>query len=188
MHMRCDSGSGVLDVAERNVGESRHQRQVYEVEMSPQLSAGVMLYRRTSHGIEVLIAHPGGPFWAHRDEGAWTIPKGLVPEGESARAAAAREFFEETGCRVESEHLWELGEVTLRSGKRIVAFAAEGTCEPDEHISNDFTMEWPRGSGVERSFPEIDRIEWATPEVAAQKLNAAQVALVVRLTTTVSSS
>ena len=149
--------------------------------MSQQISAGVMLYRRDAGEVEILIAHPGGPFWARKDEGAWSIPKGLIDDDEDARTAAKRELAEETGCEVDDEALWALGEVRLKSGKRVVAFAAEAPCDPDLLDANEFEMEWPPRSGRTASFPEIDRIEWVTPEVAARKLNPAQASLVENL-------
>jgi len=147
-----------------------------------------MLYRRAGGVVEVLVAHPGGPYWASKDEGAWSIPKGLVADGEPPRDTAIRELREETGCDVDPGDLWDLGEVTLRSGKRIVAFAAEGICDPASHVSNRFEMEWPPRSGVWRSYPEVDRVEWMAPDVALKKLNPAQAPLVGRLLTALSRS
>ncbi len=143
--------------------------------MAAELSAGILAYRWRAETLEVLIAHPGGPFWAGKDDGAWSIPKGLVDAGEDLKDAAIREFAEETGCVVDDESVWPLGEVTLRSGKRVVGFAVENDCDPDLSVSNSFELEWPPRSGVVRSFPEIDRIEWVTPDVAQLKLNPAQV-------------
>lgn len=153
--------------------------------MGGQVSAGVLCHRRAGDGLEVLIAHPGGPFWANRDDGAWSIPKGLIDAGEDPRDAAIREFEEETGCTV--RNLWLLGEVTLRSGKRVIAFAGETSCRPEELVSNTFELEWPPRSGVMRAFPEIDRIAWVAPEVAIAKLNPAQAPLVATLIDTLSS-
>jgi predicted NUDIX family NTP pyrophosphohydrolase len=155
--------------------------------MARKVSAGVLLYRRAGDRLEVLIAHPGGPFWAKKDEGAWTIPKGLVGDNEAPETAALRELEEETGCVVEADDLVALGDVTLRSGKRVYAFAAEAECDPEAHASNTFEIEWPPPSGQGREFPEIDRIEWVTPKTAAVKLNPALVTLIARLQTTISS-
>lgn len=143
--------------------------------MASQLSAGILAYRRNGAFVELLVAHPGGPFWAKKDEGAWTLPKGVVDDGEDVREAAVREFAEETGCVVDSDAVQLLGEVTLKSGKRVVGFAVEADCDPEFASSNLFEVEWPPRSGTIRSFPEIDRIEWVTPDVARSKLNPAQV-------------
>lgn len=154
--------------------------------MAAQLSAGILGYRWRGETLEVLIAHPGGPFWANRDEGAWSLPKGLVDDGEDLKEAAVREFAEETGCIVDPATVWSLGEVTLRSGKRVVGFAVETDCDPELSVSNTFEVEWPPRSGVLRSFPEIDRIEWVAPEEAKRKLNPAQAPMVDRCVATLS--
>lgn len=150
-------------------------------EMTGVISAGILLHRTVDGRLELLIAHPGGPFWANKDEGAWSIPKGLVEEGEDPALAAVREFTEETGCAVDPEALEPLGSVTLRSRKTVVAFAVEGSCDPAAITSNTFEIEWPPRSGRRRSFPEIDRVEWVSPEEARTRLNAAQRPLVDRL-------
>ena len=134
----------------------------------PRLSAGVVLYRRTPVGIELFLVHPGGPFWARKDAGAWSIPKGEY-EDDDARACALREFEE------------ELGTVKLKSGKQITAFAVEGDLDADAITSNTFTMEWPPRSGKTREFPEVDRAGWFDLETAREKLNPAQAELLVRL-------
>ena len=154
--------------------------------MAAQLSAVILGYRWRGETLEVLIAHPGGPFWANKDEGAWSLPKGVVAEGEDPKEAAVREFAEETGCVVEVAEVWPLGEVTLRSGKRVVGFAVETDCDPELSTSNMFELEWPPRSGVLRSFPEIDRIDWVAPEEAKRKLNPAQAELVERCVATLS--
>lgn len=153
--------------------------------MTSQLSAGILAYRWNGPSVELLVAHPGGPYWAKKDVGAWTLPKGLVDDEEDVREAAAREFTEETGCVVDSEAMRLLGEVTLKSGKRVVGFAVEADCDPELSSSNRFELEWPPRSGTMRSFPEIDRIEWVTPAVARMRLNPAQVWFVDTLLTTV---
>ena len=145
----------------------------------PKRSAGILLFRR-SPDLEVLIAHPGGPYFAKKDTGAWTIPKGLVEDGEGDLETAIREFREETGQDTDGPYI-DLDEVRLKSGKRIHAFASEGAFDEAALKSNPFEIEWPRGSGKTRSFPEIDRVMWANPEVAKGKLNPAQAALVDRL-------
>lgn len=143
-------------------------------------SAGVMFYRRSATGLELLVGHPGGPLWASRDEGSWSIPKGLVEDGEDEAAAARREFEEETGVPVAGA-LVDLGTVTLRSGKVVRAFGAEGDMEPADLVSNTFSMEWPPNSGRLIEAPELDRVVWCPPERAKLLLNPAQAPLVDRL-------
>jgi predicted NUDIX family NTP pyrophosphohydrolase len=145
------------------------------------ISAGLLLYRRVNGTVEVLLAHPGGPFWLRRDEGAWSIPKGEAVAGEELLEVARREFEEEVGIPISASHPRRLGTVTLRSGKVVHAWACEGDADPAEHRSNLFSMEWPPRSGRIQEFPEIDRIDWFTPEVARQKLNPAQGPLIDRL-------
>jgi predicted NUDIX family NTP pyrophosphohydrolase len=138
------------------------------------VSAGLLLYRLGAHGHEVLLAHPGGPFFARRDAGAWTIPKGAPLAGESLVDAARREFSEEIGLPA-PEELFELGSVRQRSGKTVHAWAALAT-GPREFVvrSNAFELEWPRGSGRIQRFPEVDRAEFFPPKLAAEKILAAQ--------------
>lgn len=143
-------------------------------------SAGVLLFRRRSGSLEVLVAHPGGPFFSRRSFGAWTIPKGLIEPGEDAETAARREFEEETGFAVPGE-LFALGSVRLRSGKVIHAFACEGDVDVTALDSNRFELEWPRRSGHKQSFPELDEARFVSPEQARDLLNPAQVQLVDRL-------
>ena len=145
------------------------------------VSAGILLYRRAGGRIEVLLAHPGGPFWARRDEGAWSIPKGEAGDSEELLDVALREFEEEIGVPVGCETPWPLGSVTQRSRKVVHGWACEGDVDPAEQSSNTFLMEWPPHSGRMQEFPEIDRIEWFGPEMARRKLNPAQVTLVDRL-------
>ncbi|MGF1508890.1 MAG: NUDIX domain-containing protein [Myxococcota bacterium] len=143
-------------------------------------SAGILMFRRRRGAIEVLVAHPGGPFFSRRSSGAWTIPKGLIEPGEDAETAARREFEEETGfpCRGE---LFDLGSVRLKSGKVINAYATEGDLDPAELRSNLFEMEWPRRSGKIARFPEVDEVRFAGPDEARELLNPAQAVLVDRL-------
>ena len=136
-------------------------------------SAGVLLYRRESDDVSVMLLHPGGPYWARRDLGAWSIPKGEYDEPETPEAAARREFFEETGLRLGAE-LQPLGEVRQSGSKRVVAFAAEGDCDPDRLSSNEFRIEWPPHSGQLKFFPEIDRGEWFPLALARDKIVAGQ--------------
>jgi predicted NUDIX family NTP pyrophosphohydrolase len=135
----------------------------------PQHSAGILLYRRTGPRLEVLLVHPGGPFWAKKDEGAWTIPKGGYQQGEDALAAAKREFEEETGARPEGEAM-ALGSFRQSSAKIVEVWALEGAFDPARLKSNTFVMEWPPRSGRSSEFPEVDRAGWFTPELAARKI------------------
>ncbi len=140
-------------------------------------SAGLLMYRRRGAGIEVLLAHPGGPFWARRDEGAWSIPKGELEAGEEPLDAARREFEEETGV-VPAGPFLELPTVEQKNRKLVQAWAFEGDCDPAQIRSNTFQMEFPRGSGRMAEFPEIDRAEFFSPDEARRKINPAQAALV----------
>jgi len=144
------------------------------------LSAGLLLFRRTPAGPQVLLAHPGGPFWANRDAGAWTVPKGEVAGGEDPLEAARREFLEETGFLARPPFL-PLGEVRQKSGKRVIAWACEGEADPAAFTSNVVTMEWPRGSGRTITFPEIDRCEWFAIDEAGRRVILAQAAFLERL-------
>jgi predicted NUDIX family NTP pyrophosphohydrolase len=143
-------------------------------------SAGLLMYRRHRGALQVLLAHPGGPFWRAKDEGAWTLPKGEYDDLEHALAAAQREFAEETGFGVTPPFI-PLGDIVQKSGKRITAWAFAGDCEPSDLRSNSFEIEWPPRSGRRQSYPEIDRVEWLDLESAARKINPAQRALLTRL-------
>ncbi len=149
------------------------------------LSAGILLFRRTGDSVEVLLAHPGGPLWAAKDVGAWSIPKGEADEGETTPdallAVARREFEEETGHAAPDGRAVELGEVRLKSGKVIHGWALEGDLDPSTATSTTFELEWPPRSGRRRAYPEVDRVAWSTPEQAAERLNPAQVPFVDRL-------
>ena len=140
----------------------------------PRTSAGLLLHRRRAGTTEVLLVHPGGPFWARKDDGAWSIPKGEYGAGEDPLAVARREFAEELGSAAPDGPHADLGEVTQRGGKRVRAWAIAGDFDAMTMVSNTFEMEWPRGSGAIREFPECDRAEWFTLEVAARKLLGAQ--------------
>ena len=145
-------------------------------------SAGILLHRRGAGGREVLLVHPGGPFWARRDDGAWSIPKGEYVDGEDPQAAARREFGEELGAPLPDDApLVGLGEVRQRNGKRVVAWAVEGDCDTAAARSNTFETEWPPRSGRRQVFPEIDRAEWFPLARAREKLIPAQVAFLDRL-------
>ncbi|HLB21832.1 MAG TPA: NUDIX domain-containing protein [Solirubrobacteraceae bacterium] len=141
-------------------------------------SAGLLPYRFRDGRLEVLIAHMGGPFWASRDEGAWSIVKGEHDASEDAYAAARREFAEETGKAPPEGEPLELGEIRQRSGKRVVAWAIRGDLDAQQVASNTFTTEWPPRSGEQREFPEIDRAQWLDCAAARRKLVSAQVAFV----------
>jgi len=147
-------------------------------------AAGILLYRRSGDSLEVLLVHPGGPFWAKKDEGAWSIPKGEVEqEEEEPRACALRELEEELGASLDIavEDLAELGTVRQKSGKTVHCWAAESDFDPATLSSNTFSMEWPPRSGVEREFPEVDRAGWFGPDEARRKVNPAQAAFLDRL-------
>jgi predicted NUDIX family NTP pyrophosphohydrolase len=151
------------------------------------LSAGLLLFRRPRGRLEVLLAHPGGPFWRGRDLGAWTIPKGLVAPGEELLAAARREFEEETGIRPQEPFL-PLGSVRQKAGKVIHAWAWEGDADASAIVSNTATVEWPRGSGRSITYPEVDRCAWFDPPTARTRLNPAQAELIDRLQAVVAGS
>lgn len=148
----------------------------------PKTSAGILLYRKRKGTLEVLLIHPGGPYFKNRDEGAWSIPKGEIDEGEEPLAAAKREFQEEIGCRVNGRFL-PLTAIQQKSGKMVISWAVEGDCEAESISSNSFTLEWPPKSGRMRQFPEADRAAWFTLEEAKRKIIAAQSVLLDELLT-----
>jgi predicted NUDIX family NTP pyrophosphohydrolase len=133
-------------------------------------SAGLLLFRRDADGIRVLLVHPGGPFWAKRDRGSWSIPKGEYDEGEDARAVALREFEEETGLAPRAGDLLPLGEVRQAGGKLVAAFGLEGDIDAANIVSNTFEMIWPPKSGRRQIFPEVDRAGWFTLAEATEKI------------------
>jgi predicted NUDIX family NTP pyrophosphohydrolase len=144
-------------------------------------SAGILLYRIRDGEPEVLIVHPGGPFWARKDAGAWSIPKGEHDDDEDAQACALREFEEETGTALTPAALADLGTVRLKSGKLVAAWAVEGDLDADTITSNTFELEWPPRSGRTQEFPEVDRAGWFGLDAAREKLNPAQGAFLDRL-------
>jgi predicted NUDIX family NTP pyrophosphohydrolase len=146
-------------------------------------SAGILLYRLRDGAPEVLLVHPGGPFWARKDRGVWSIPKGEYGDDEDELAAARREFEEELGTPPPDGPVHDLGEVRQKSGKLVRAFAIEGDLDSSTITSNTFTLEWPPRSGRLQEFPEVDRAEWFTLEEAREKLVPAQAALIDRLET-----
>ena len=144
-------------------------------------SAGLLLFRRTGDALEVLLVHPGGPFWAKRDLGAWSIPKGECEEGEDPRVTAWREFAEELGSPAPEGDALDLGEVRQKAGKTVLAWAVAGDLDADRITSNTFEMEWPPRSGRTQSFPEVDRAGWFGLAEARERINPAQVELLERL-------
>ncbi|HUH70410.1 MAG TPA: NUDIX domain-containing protein [Mycobacterium sp.] len=149
----------------------------------PKLSAGVLLYRVCDGVVEVLIAHPGGPFWARKDIGAWSIPKGEYPDGEDPWTAARREFSEEIGLPVPAGPRTELGPLKQPSGKVVTTFAVQGDLDVTDAHSNTFELEWPKDSGTMREFPEVDRVGWFPVAQARMKLVTGQRAFLDRLMT-----
>jgi len=143
-------------------------------------SAGLLMYRRTTGDLQVLLVHPGGPFWAKKDDGAWSIPKGEYTDAEEARDAAIREFEEELGFAPVGE-LVELGQIKQASGKIVTAWAFEGDWDPGNLRSNTFSMEWPPKSGVMAEFPEVDRADWFDIDTARVKINSGQVPFLDKL-------
>lgn len=147
------------------------------------ISAGIVLWRHGPAGeLQVLLGHMGGPFWARKDDGAWSIPKGLVDDGEDPIDAARREFVEELGVDLPAGELVPLGEIRQSSSKVVVAWALQGDVDVDAIAPGTFEMEWPRGSGRTQEFPEIDRAEWFDLATAKQKCVRAQAELLDRLT------
>lgn len=146
----------------------------------PKTSAGLILFRTRNEKLEVLLVHPGGPFWSKKDDGAWFIPKGELAEGEEPLDGAKREFEEETGLKPEGDFL-PLGTVKQKSGKTIHAWAFAGDCDPDAVKSNTFTIEWPPKSGKMREFPEVDRAGFFTVAQAKAKMHPVEFPLLIRL-------
>jgi predicted NUDIX family NTP pyrophosphohydrolase len=155
--------------------------------VKPIASAGILLYRTHGNGLQVLLAHPGGPYWSRQDFGSWSVPKGIAEPDEAPEAVAAREFAEETGFElvaVASEpgrSPVDLGEVTLKSGKVIRAWAVEGDLDPELARSNEIEIEWPPRSGQVQVIPEVDRVAWFGVEEARRRAHPAQAAFVDRL-------
>lgn len=149
--------------------------------MAAKRSAGLLVFRRTDSGIEVLLGHMGGPFWAQKDAGAWSIPKGEHDSKETPQAAARREFSEELGLPPPDGELLDLGEVRQSGGKTVSAWAVEGDLDPADVIPGTFELEWPRGSGNMRAFPEVDRVGWFDLEAARVKVVTAQRTFLDRL-------
>lgn len=144
-------------------------------------SAGLLVHRVGPDGVEVLLVHPGGPLWARKDAGAWSIPKGEYVEGDDAETTARREFEEELGLTVPEGTLHPLGEIRQAGGKRVTAFAIEADVDVSVIISNTFETEWPPRSGKRQEFPEVDRAEWFALDEARVRINAGQVPFLDRL-------
>ena len=146
----------------------------------PKTSAGILLFRKRPGGVQVLLVHPGGPFWMKKDEGAWSIPKGLAEESEDLLAAARREFLEETGDKVEGQFL-DLGAHKQPGGKTIIAWGCEGDFDPERLKSNMFTIEWPPRSGKTAEFPEVDKAGWFSIDDALKKATKGQRPIIAAL-------
>ena len=149
--------------------------------MTQRISAGILLFRRSGGGLEVLLAHPGGPRFATRDAGYWSIPKGEVEPGESLEDVARREFEEETGSHLGETGMIGLGEITQKGGKLVHGWAVEGDLDPGRSTSNTFVTEWPRGSGRQVEVPEVDRVAWFTPAAARVSVKPTQIPFIDRL-------
>ena len=148
--------------------------------MPPKISAAVLLYRRRNDEIEVLLVHPGGPFWAKKDIGAWSLPKGEIADGEPALDAARREFHEETGMAIDGDFT-ELKPVKQKGGKVVHAWAVQGDFDPSQLRSNAFSIEWPPKSGKVQAFPEVDRAAWFALQEARSRILAGQADLLDQL-------
>jgi predicted NUDIX family NTP pyrophosphohydrolase len=155
--------------------------------MKPNPSAGILLFRRNGDGLQVLLAHPGGPYWSRQDFGSWSVPKGIAEPDEEPEAVASREFAEETGFEVASvardpqRPPLDLGAVTLKSGKVVHAWAVEGDLDPELARSNEVEIEWPPKSGRRQRIPEVDRVAWFGVEEARRRAHPAQAEFVARL-------
>jgi predicted NUDIX family NTP pyrophosphohydrolase len=139
-------------------------------------SAGILLFKKSGKDLHFFLVHPGGPFWKNKDVGAWSIPKGEYPETEDSLLAAQREFFEETGCRIEGKFI-QLQPIQQKAGKQVLAWGVQGDIDPEQIVSNTFSIEWPYKSGKWKEFPEVDKAAWFSPSEAKKKINPAQVPL-----------
>jgi predicted NUDIX family NTP pyrophosphohydrolase len=149
--------------------------------VASRVSAGILLYRRRPAGLEVLMAHPGGPLFARKDAGHWTIPKGEVEPGEELLAVARREFEEETGHPPPDGATIELGSIVQKGGKVVHAWAIEGDLDPADAVSNTFELSWPPGTTLRQLFPEIDRVGWFDLDEARRRVKETQIPLIDRL-------
>ena len=159
---------------------SRAPDRWYDTRMAKKSTAGILMHRSCASTFEVLLVHPGGPFWAKKDAGTWSIPKGEIEAEEDPLQAAKREFQEETGFAVEGNFI-ELTPLKQPSGKLVRAWAVEGDCQPESIKSNTFSLEWPPRSGKRQEFPEVDRAGWFTLAVAKEKISKGQLALLEEL-------
>jgi predicted NUDIX family NTP pyrophosphohydrolase len=155
--------------------------------MSNKRTAGILMYRLRDHTIEVFLVHPGGPYWAKKDAGAWSIPKGEIDENEDFLDAARREFQEETGLAIDGDFM-ALTPVKQTGGKVVHAWAVEGDCNAEVIKSNTFSMEWPPRSGHRKEFPEVDQARWFSLEIAKEKILTAQVKLLEELDRMITSA
>jgi predicted NUDIX family NTP pyrophosphohydrolase len=151
----------------------------------PKRSSGILMYRHPLAGIELLLVHPGGPLWARKDWGAWSIPKGEYSEGEDPLTVAKREFEEETGARLEEGDFLGLGNIVQAGRKTVTAWAVDGDFDPSTLKSHEFELEWPPRSGHKASFPEVDRAEWFSPAAARRKILPPQSEFIARLLTAI---
>jgi predicted NUDIX family NTP pyrophosphohydrolase len=149
--------------------------------MAAKQSAGILVYRTVPSGVEVLLVHPGGPFWARKDDGAWFIPKGEIEPGEAPWTTAQREFREELGMAPPSGEARELGTVKNKGGKLIYAWALAGDLDLSGFVSSSFELEWPPRSGKRRTFPEVDRAQYFAVDLAVNKMHPAELPLLERL-------
>ena len=149
--------------------------------MAARRSAGILVFRRTARGVEVLIGHMGGPFWARKEEAAWSVPKGEYEPDEDPLAAARREFVEELGLPVPAGELLDLSDVRQPSGKVVTVWAVEGDLDPADVVPGMFELEWPTGSGRMREFPELERVEWCGLDLARERLVKGQRVFLDRL-------
>jgi len=154
--------------------------------MNTKQSAGILLYRRQGSILEVFLVHPGGPFWKNRDAGSWTIPKGEFKNDEPALDAAVREFREETGVTLKG-HFQALSPIRQKGGKRVYAWAIAGDLDPEKLVSNTFELEWPKGSGNNHTFPEVDRGAWFPLAEARRYVNPAQIPFLEELEETITT-
>jgi predicted NUDIX family NTP pyrophosphohydrolase len=152
----------------------------FKIKIMPKHSAGVLLYRKLDNMMQVFLVHPGGPFWKNKDDGAWSVPKGEYEDDEDSLDAAKREFYEETGQYIDGRFI-KLNPIKQKSGKIVQAWAVEGDIDHQNIKSNFFEMEWPPKSGKTQQFPEVDRGEWFSIEMALIKINPGQVGLLEEL-------
>jgi predicted NUDIX family NTP pyrophosphohydrolase len=180
-----DAGCWILSAGDAT-SSLKHPTSSIQYLAMPKQSAGLLIYRRHGERLEVFLVHPGGPFWQNKDLGAWSIPKGEFTEGDNPLETAQRELHEETGLTVDGPFA-PLDPIRQRGGKIVHAWIVEADVEPGEVKSNTFTVEWPRGSGKLRTFPEVDRAEWFSLEAATEKILTSQRPLLDQLQTTVGS-